>query len=334
MKKYILSGFVCIFLILFSCSRDIKFDLPDVESLVVIHSFVDPDIKNQIIVTMARSVQKPTIQMSMDCQVDLYENDIFLKRLDLDTMLYYDLERHNLNSYLGFKIDSNPVFSEGNIYKVEVNYAGYETVSAETIMPETPVIKDITTRHFAGEMPDWYYNTPWKLLPQYTGDLMERDTSLIEFTVTFDDPAGIDNFYRIGVNLISTLPWPRNLFNRRIQYAVTSDPDPCFMRYEYYSYYPLHSGWSNPTTYEILWNDKYFDGEENPIKILVPSGGRKYVISLYSLSEDYYKYMVSEWKYYKIENDPFAEPVRFHDNTSNGCGIFALSAVDIDTIVF
>lgn len=321
-----------------SCSEDLKFSLPEIGPLLAIQSFVDPDNDFGLIVTMARPLQEPNIQMDRNCQVDIYENDLFFTRLNLDSSKF--IQSTDKQRFLRFFTDPSVLFSENKEYKVEVKYPGFEPVIAKSIKPKAVKIKEITYRYFVGEMPTWYYETPSKSSSDdYTGQI-KRDTSLIEFTITFDDPIETLNFYRIGVNLITRpRPLPFDYFERRLQYASLTSPDPCFMKFKYITKHPIYSGWQNPTTFEMLFNDQSSNGKEQTIKILVPgseviSSGIKYLITLYTINEDYYKYMVDRWKYIKTENDPFAEPIKFYSNLSNGCGIFAISSIDIDTLQF
>ncbi len=321
-----------------SCSNDLNFTLPEIDPLLSIQSFNDPDIESEMIISMARPLQSSNIEMNTDCQANLFENNLFYKRLFLDTSIFQN--KFYNKRYLRFPIPDDITFSSGSDYRIEVTYPGFEKVTAESERPELVKIKKISWRQVTGEMPEWYYKTPSKMqFDTYQEETI--DTSLIEFNVTFDDPPESLNFYRIGVNLLTNLPRPINYVNRRIQYASTVDADPCFMKFNYKTKYPIYSGWNNPTTYEILWNDKNFNGEEHSIKILVPLGngsgnpyGAKIIISLYALNEDYYKYMVTRWEYSRTEDDPFAEPVKLYSNASNGCGIFAFSSLDVDTIVF
>jgi len=99
------------------------------------------------------------------------------------------------------------------------------------------------------------------------------------------------------------------------------------------------SNWAPITqwiTWELLWSDKSYNGSNHSFKIIAPRqvNGTYYVVSLYSLSYDYYNYMIDRWKYYRVSDDPFSEPIRLHSNTSNGCGIFAMYSVDKDTLQF
>ena len=333
----IYSSCLVILFILSSCSDDMTFSLPETEPLLAVQSFIGPDRDSRVRVTMARGIQDPAIQMDIDCQVDLFENGVFYKSLTLDTPTVLS-GTISTQGYLDFPVDSSIIFGEEKEYSIEFYYPGFETVTAKDIKPHAVRISEINWRLFTGEMPEWYYDTPWTNTYYDVYVPNSRATLLIEFVITFDDPPGIDNFYCMGMNLVtpSGLPAPVNFHNIRCQYALYSDPDPPFQMYNYRTKYPYYYGWHNPTTYEILWKDNDFDGSRHSITIIAPrpNVGAKCIISLYSLSENYYKYMIDRWKYYKVSEDPFSEPIRFHSNTSNGCGIFAMYSVDKDTLQF
>ena len=337
----IYSSCLVILFILSSCSDDMTFSLPDTDPLLAVQSFIGPDHDSRVRVTMARGIQDPAIQMDIDCQVDLFENGVFYKSLTLDTPAILS-GTISTKGYLDFPVDSSVVLSEGKEYTVKVNYPGFETVTATDTKPNTVKIKELSWRSFNGEWPEWFFDTPAYRI-SLMGETRKGDP-LIEITVVIDDPPDTENFYRMGLNhvALSSTYLDRD---SRMQYAVYSDPDPPYMKYSYKSKAHRYSGsmkgytWAPITqwiTWELLWSDKSFNGRSHAFKIIAPppGDGAYYVVSLYSLSYDYYNYMIDRWKYYKVSDDPFSEPIRLHSNTSNGCGIFAMYSVDKDTLQF
>ena len=336
-----ISSCLTILLLISSCSNDMTFSLPDTDPLLAVQSFIGPDHDSRVRVTMARGIQDPAIQMDIDCQVDLFENGVFYKSLTLDTPAILS-GTISTKGYLDFPVDSSVFLSEGKEYTVKVNYPGFETVTATDIKPNTIKIKELSWRYLAGDWPEWFFDTPAYRI-SLMGETRKGDP-LIEITVVIDDPPDIENFYRIGLNGIdlSSTYLDRDC---RMQYAIYSDPDPPYMTYRYKSKAHRFSGslkgyniapitqW---ITWELLWSDKSFNGRSHSFKIIAPplSDGTYYVVSLYTLSYDYYNYMIDRWKYYKVSDDPFSEPIRLHSNTSNGCGIFAMYSVDKDTLQF
>ncbi|MFZ2339081.1 MAG: DUF4249 family protein [Bacteroidales bacterium] len=344
-----ISSCLSILLLISSCSRDMTFSLPETEPLLAVQSLIGPDQDSRVRVTMARGIQDPAIQMDIDCQVDLFENGVFYKSITLDTPAILS-GTISTQGYLDFPVDAPIVLSEGKEYSVEVNYPGFETVTASDIKPNAVKINSISWRFFTGEMPDWYYNTPQKLYQNTFDDNWQtkRDTALIEYVINFDDPPEIGDFYQIGINYLvpDIYSISRDTIHYRIQYAIVTDPDPPFVIFNYRKNKSQASEAGNTkdgnslityqTTWEILWKDDDFDGSRHSITIIAPrpNVGAKCIISLYSLSETYYKYMIDRWKYYMLSHDPFSEPIRLHSNTSNRCGIFAMYSVDKDTLQF
>lgn len=349
MKHLLMLAFTGLLIFMFACSQDIKFSLPEAEPLVAVQALIGSDYNSKVRVTMARGVQEPAMQMDIDCKIDLFEDGLLYQRLILDTPAIVS-GSISAKGYLDFPPDSSFALSEGKEYSIEVSYPGYKTVTARDIKPYTVKIREVSWRNINSNWTDWYFNTPtYRSYIAIYGDLPPEIASLIEYTIVFDDVPEVKNFYRIGINeeFYIGIPAPHRFRDYRIQYALYSDPDPPYTAFFYNARYYLDPGsgslkstnfapWTQQPTFEILWNDNDFDGERHSIKIISPRPyeGSKCIISLYSLSEDYYKYMIDRWIYYKTSDDPFAEPVRLHSNTSNGCGIFALYSVDKDTLQF
>ena len=351
MKKiywFILLIFLC--LPISFCTKEFKYELPKVDPKVAILSINDPENEFLFEITMAKPFRDSIIKLNSDCKVDLYEDDHFLTTLKLDMALY------NKNTYnqrlLKFSADSGLRFIDGKEYNVKVKYPGIDPVTSKTDKPVHVIIKEVTWTQYDDDMPNWYSVAEGMIFQ----DILPIKRPYIEWTITFDDPSGFQNYYRIGVNYQYSCPrsWSLNAsVDGRLQYASSSLPDPVYMHSKYLVQNQLEP-YEHPLfqyTKEILWSDNEFNGTEHSIKIVTPRPSQitgdlyfnpvllkpsnfKYIISLYTLSEDYYKYWVDRWKFMKSSqiSDPFAEPMKFHSNTSNGCGIFAFSSLDRDTI--
>jgi len=341
MKHILNSIFTGILILISSCSNDMTFSLPDTDPLLAVQSFIGPDHDSRVRVTMARGIQDPAIQMDINCQVDLFENGVLYKSLTLDTPAILS-GTISTKGYLDFPVDSSVVLSDGKEYTIKVNYPGFETVTGRDTKPNTVKIKELSWRYLTGEWPEWFFDTPAYRI-SLMGETRKGDL-LIEITIVIDDPPDIENFYRIGLNGIdlSSTYLDRDC---RMQYAIYSDPDPPYMAYRYKSKAHRFSGTlkgyniapiTQWITWELLWSDKSFNGSSHSFKIIAPhpGDGTYYVVSLYTLSYNYFNYMIDRWKYYKVSDDPFSEPIRLHSNTSNGCGIFAMYSVDKDSLQF
>lgn len=74
----------------------------------------------------------------------------------------------------------------------------------------------------------------------------------------------------------------------------------------------------------LIITDKNFDGTQT--KILIYSSNyneyEKIKMRLYSITKDYYNFLLSYNQYSNSNDNPFAEPVNVHNNIENGFGMF------------
>ena len=334
-----------------SCETKTKFELPSVDPVLAVLSSNDLDYLFQVRVTLAKPFKDPLYPVNSDCHVKLFENDNPFAELKQDTITVNNGEngRDKVQGYPEriYIKDTAVKFDWGKKYRIEVNIPDYPTLSATTYIPNPVKIKSITWIEFNGSMPYWYFDRPVEIL---VGPADIRATPpLIEWTITFDDPPTIENYYRIGVGFRAMHHKDDStsyFIDGKVQYAPSNSNDPVFMYVINRSPIPN----TNPDdiyytvfTKEILFSDNNFEGKEYSVKILTPRPGDikqmanandsfKYIINLYSLSEDYYKYWLDRYKVEKLSDDPFSEPIRVHSNINNGAGIFAFSSFDSDTL--
>jgi hypothetical protein len=340
-----------IILLNFSCTTDFKYELPKLDPVPAVIASNDPDNYFRLRVTIAKGFQDSVHNVNADFHVRLFEDGKQFTELREDTTYNY---LNHWNKYPGYRErifikDSEVNFMEGKEYRVEVTNPQYPLVSAKTSVPVPVKIKSITWERVDVSMPRWY----GQFIVEVLGDFQYLNCTppLIEWTITFDDPPGLNNYYRIGVNYRYMFHWQglTSTVDGKLQYAPSNSNDPVFMYVIFTSPnpYPRFDGYRSPDQLakEILFNDYNFNGKEYSIKILTPRPSEiqrgsyqvyntdfKFVINLYSLSEDYYKYWLDRYKIEKLSGDPFSEPVRIHTNVSNGAGIFAFSSLDSDTV--
>lgn len=86
-----------------------------------------------------------------------------------------------------------------------------------------------------------------------------------------------------------------------------------------------YSGFCNTC---IIFNDDTFNGTQNFEIVATNYNGydenATYKVTLYNVTEDYFRYDQSLLQSSDAENNPFVEPVILHRNFKNGYGIFAL----------
>jgi hypothetical protein len=354
MRRKYLVWFQCFitFICCNSCETNTKYELPDVVPVLAILSSNDPDNLFQVRVTIAKPFEDELYPVNADNHVKLFENGNLFAELMQDTILDNSENIHDKSQGYPqriFIMDPEVKFTSGKEYKIEVSVPEYPTLSATTTIPDPVKIKSISKTEFDGGMPYrfWYYN-PVDLLAGHSST--SANPPLIEWTITFDDPPAEKNYYRIGVRCRALLHKDDSIsyfVDGMVGYSPVNSNDPIYM-------YVINRSPNrniNPNdiyhsvfTKQILFSDNNFDGNEFSVTILTPRPSDiqkitdendtfNYIINLYSLSEDYYKYWLDRYRAEKLYDDPFSEPVRVHSNISNGAGIFAFSSFDSDTVL-
>ncbi|MBK6950864.1 MAG: DUF4249 domain-containing protein [Crocinitomicaceae bacterium] len=192
----------------------------------------------------------------------------------------------------------------GQTYQLVVTNTGFDQVNAQTQTPSVITISTIDTLRKNDEM---------------------------DYAIKFSDDPSITNYYAIAIEKISIF-------------------DDGFGGYEIYSDYYFETAEIftqngstdvDGTKYGsiFLFSDATFSGGQcvfdasNYIPV-ESSDSLIVVVSLMSLSEDYFKYKLSLEKYQETAGDPFAQPVQVYSNVENGFGIFGGYSVYRDSIFF
>ena len=183
-------------------------------------------------------------------------------------------------------------------YTIEASAPGYATVTATDRIPGSVQILSLDTLSKRG--------------PQ--GD------DVLEFSLTFTDPAGLANYYMIQLTVSVTYVEPG--FDT-IQYSYPQGV---------YCNDPNLENVTATDNYhrELLLNDQSIDGQTYTLKFEMPDIGfgsgdelDGVLISLISSSETFFNYRKSYQAYQQGEGNPFAQPVQVYSNVEGGFGIFA-----------
>lgn len=197
-------------------------------------------------------------------------------------------------------------------YEIAVSHPDYESVYATADLPTKVQISKIDT---ASRLNQGY--------PE------------LQFTISFEDPKDIENFYEIQLYSLNWEPAYDSNFNIiGLQQSL------------YPLYYYLDSDglftYSNGT-----FKDELFDGENYSVTLnvsayyfedfdipdtLAGEYSNKVIVELRNISREYYNYQESVHLYYMTEGDPFAEPVQIISNIEGGLGIFAGYSSSLDTL--
>ncbi|MGE5356644.1 MAG: DUF4249 domain-containing protein [Deltaproteobacteria bacterium] len=186
-------------------------------------------------------------------------------------------------------INLSKKIKEGNEYELIVENDKYGKATAKQIVPLKPDFYNLKYKK------DGYLNNDG-----YKSDLFSFDLN--------DDPNN-ENYYLIELSGI----YDNNIFENRL-YADSEDPS--LKNFYFYN----RSG--------LIVSDKNFDGSQ--IKILTYFIGyeslSKIKLRLYSITKDYYHFLLSYDQYSDSKDNPFAEPVNIHSNIQNGYGMFQVSS--------
>ncbi|HNQ69440.1 MAG TPA: DUF4249 domain-containing protein [Bacteroidales bacterium] len=313
MKKTIIFSAI-IFLIIWgiSCEKTIEIDLEDAKIRLVVNAEMNPDSTIAVNVTRSRHIlDNAAIEAVSNATVKLYEDDVFIGDLVYESRGFY-------------KINYKPII--GKKYKIEVTHEKYDDVYAITEIPYPVEINKIDTIKTFSEWGDEIYN----------------------FSVKITDPAVHENYYMVCLrNRYTYQMWDDNIIVYDTLYV---GPDTTIVHIEYGGYRSaeaIQKLWfeSDDMIIEaniynnnsVVFSDELFKGEQYALKLNIYRysfyGDTNMVyIDLYSISPEYYKYLVSFRKHQDASGDPFSEPVMVFTNIVDGIGIFGAAAVNTDSI--
>jgi hypothetical protein len=227
-----------------------------------------------------------------DAVVKLYVNDTLTETLVFDNMFGY----HS-------GIPTLP----GNKYSVTVSAPSYDNAFAVTVAPSVVNIVSVTRTPMARKNEDGEYQDA--------------------VTLTFDDPAGMGDFYVVSVNA------PQDSFIYNHDFCVNS-PD-ASVETNATDLADVNTCLDNKS---IFIRDALFNGSRKQIKFYANSAYIQPVFngidSIYStielmhVTEDYFKYSKSARIAEETNENPFAEPVNVYSNITNGLGIFSILSID------
>ncbi|MDF1570007.1 MAG: DUF4249 domain-containing protein [Bacteroidales bacterium] len=300
-----------------ACEKNIDIDIDEIETMIVLNGILTEGDHVNMYLSRTRHIldnmQITTLQNATVVIADEEGNT--------DTLTYGSDQLYRTNRM---------TIESGKEYTVSASATGYNAISATSLIPEpVPMVRLDTS----SSVDEW-------------GEQM------FDFSVVFDDPAEVPNYYMLAVR--SYYEIARIDFNYILDTLyVDPEKDTVVMGYRQdtteYLDVRNENVWfesenlaiDNEDSYQnrIIFSDKLFDGKKYSIT------GRFYAwylqqakdsatiyISLHAIDEHYYKYIDSRTDHYYAKNDPFAVPVVVHNNIENGVGILGGMSVDTDSI--
>jgi hypothetical protein len=235
----------------------------------------------------------------------------------IDTMQYLKLWGSAFGSnYFARKVYPLP----GHRYKILVKAAGMPDATAETYIPDIVQINKVDT-------------TLITLKPGEYDEVFDSKFRL-KCDIVFSDPANEKNFYLFYVYRSGD-----NSQGYLIAQGVNFQ-DPI-----------VEENLSHGTIkFGIAFTDKSINGKQHRIQVTIDGATIGYpfwddhspfphfksvlYFRLYSITEDYYKYIHTLNLFFKNYNNPLGVPTQVFSNVTGGYGIFAGAAVSSDSIVF
>jgi len=295
--------------LLMACEKEIAYNHKSQSEFLVMNSYLNPDSVWAVSVTQSISIMTNWGGVFIsDADVKVYENETLLETLKFDSKRI---------RYYG---TGKPLV--GKNYKITVAREGYSTIEATCIVEPAPEILKCT---------------------------IVRDglSGALNATITFKDPSGVKNFYRLVVANVDAYDekpvWYDNYGSGSVYYTGTGFG---------------HGGWSGPgwiyTNYNTdikstdpnlkasssvdflddvpnnifnIFNDDLIDGKEYSLTFSYsPSyysdATNTTVIYLQSITEGLHKYFKTyAAQIYYSDDNVLMEPIQVFSNVKNGGGI-------------
>ncbi len=272
--------------------------------LVIINScerviLIDLPYKKNLIVVNGIITPGYGVWVNLSSSVDIRANEAssYIPLTDAEVKIFKDgdliSEVYDNDGGNYYAQDINP--EPGAEYELIFSSHGLEEASAKVIIPEPVMIIDFDT---ASSIKRQFYN----------GNILYTET---EFSISFsiEDPSEKSNYYMIGIyNYDSGQQYP--------QAAESEDL--------------LMNVYISDGVNVLAWSDESIDGTGREFNIgfsMQQETGYQANIEfvLYSITEDYFKYMKSYSRNFTILNEDaiLFEGVQVHSNINNGYGILA-----------
>ncbi len=290
-------------LTLSNCTKEIEFDAQDIAPRIVVNSLFTNDSIWAAHISRSVGVLETTSYTTID---DANVN-IFDANANLVTTL-----THQGNGLYTSPTGLSPQANQS--YTIEASASGYESVNASSSIPSAVPIYQLDT---------------------VTSTNSDGET-ILEATITFQDPPSISNYYMLEVYVTGTWidEWEQDTIEIREPLQISCDD----INVETVNRFNF-GGFENTYLYLML-KDQNFDGENYSLTFSVINYAELKEMDLFgeirlvNTSEEYFNYLKSFNMYQRTINNPFATPVQVYSNVNNGMGIFAGGTLTSWTVQF
>lgn len=311
-----MNKFIIIFLIFlpFACTEQQKI-IPDTGRRITINGLIGTDSLLNVQIGRSAYINDLTgISHSLIEDLDSAEVKIFEHNKDIDSLFHVPpFYLYNMRSVFNTgNYRSKNIFPEpGKIYEIQVTVNHLPIARGTISIPALVEILKVDTARITLE-PGTYYNSN------------EGFICNIEFT----DPSEESNYYILDIR--EKITRNRILNNNNLEFSCS---DPIIEE-------RLNGGEGNVG---IAFSDKLIDGQKHILPVIIKRESIGVVTSglsqtvcfrLYSITEDFFRYIHDLNIYSKNFGSPFFEPVMMYSNILNGYGMIAGAAISSDSIVF
>ncbi|MGB8190571.1 MAG: DUF4249 domain-containing protein [Chitinophagaceae bacterium] len=305
--KLMMGAFIS-FCILLSCEREGNVKFPAYRSQLVLHGYVETNSLFRVAVGKTIGYGQTAVPDSAtfisNAIVLLYENGLFK-----DTLRYRAADKRY--------VAATAMPSAGNTYTVTVKAEGFDPIEAEAVAPFT--VPNNSVQHIRNARFD------------ATG------TSLDDVVFSFNDPAGVENYYVAEINRAQ--PTTNPSVNPFISFCVRTY-DPVVELYQD-NLNPFESG-ACINNIEVLFNDKTFNGAAKQITLSGDSWSLQTFsfnnvtyrpfFKKYNVSAAFYNYIKAGISLRSLDDNPFAQMPLIRGNVKNGHGLFTIYSMTVDTL--
>lgn len=306
---------------LYSCENVVDIDVPEKPPKLVLNAYISPDSLWQVNLSHSKYVLDSNDYREIShAEVSVFENGQLMENL-----IYQVTGSQYYRSGYYRSVEHKP--QPGNIYRIEAKVDGYETIWAETSVPEPVIVENFTID---------------------TSRIITRDyESGYKLTATFKDPPGIRNYYQVELFAKSTRSntityWDENgvardsihfYQNKSSVYISPLDPGISEEQFGYGNAVLFSDGRFNGNIFkfEFLISEWYvsqvFDpnyASEDQASLIVVLRNVDEAMYLYETTAD-----LQDWN----SDNPFAEPVPVFSNVENGYGVLGSYAANSNELV-
>lgn len=280
------------------------FNLPEHEPRLVISSFFNANEPLQVNVSQSQSrVSNQSFLPVISASIQLYEDDVWVEKLVGSKNKSHIIVHDTVFKWYYYSEKTLP--QPGRRYRIEVSVPGFETVVAESTVPEPTKISIIDTTIV---YQDYNYHL-------YVDVQMDNPEQKQWFLIS--GASLIPVFESVGTGFPEIIGYNKSYFKFQIK-----DPIIGTLRIGDTNNFPLFTN--------QLLNGSYYR-----FTIDIPYAGTMHSnnasIDLVTLSEEAYAYLKSATDF--NNNEPlYSEPVKVYTNVVGGLGVFAGICISSDTI--